>query len=238
MTELKLLNETVDFMGFKLPVIEGGFGEGQRIVTELQIAKVHSMEVREVRKSIKRLVDNLRLKLNIDYIDIKSKVKCLPVDLLLSFGYAKTGITQANSIFLLSLTGYKIFLNSLLFDSVQGKDILKYYFKDETFVVIKDYTRMEIEFFEMLSDSLIPFDITINKQYKICGYRLDGYIQQLNIAIEYDEGYHQFQKEEDLHRENTIIYELGCKFIRLSHLDSHAKNIGIVIYNILNSYKI
>ena len=62
MTELKLLNETVDFMGFKLPIIEGGFGDNQRVLTELQISKIHNMEIKEVRKSIKRLVENGRLK--------------------------------------------------------------------------------------------------------------------------------------------------------------------------------
>ena len=115
MTELKLLNETVDFMGFKLPVIEGGFGDGQRIVTELQIAKVHNMEVREVRKSIKRLVDNSRLKLNIDYIDLKESGKVFTTleSFLISLGYNKSGITQASNIYILSERGYTKLVKSM-----------------------------------------------------------------------------------------------------------------------------
>lgn len=241
MTELKVLSETVDFMGFKLPVIEGGFGDEQRVLTEVQVARIHNMEVYEVRKSIKRLVEKDRLKSNIDYIDLKEGSRLTTtsiIDLLISFGYNKSGLTQATNIFIMSETGYKIFLNSLLFNSIQGEQLLKYYFNTDSYVIIKDYTRMEIEFFSMLDEALMPFNVTVNKQYKTCGYRLDGYIQELNIAIEYDEKQHNFQKDADLKRENIIIKELGCKFIRLSHLDSHAKNIGIVIYNILNRDKI
>lgn len=109
MTELKVLKETVEFMGFELPVIEGGFGEGQRILTEIQVAKIHNMEIYEVRKSIKRLIEKDRLKSNIDYIDLKGGSKEFTtsiVELLVSLGYTKSGVTQASNIYILSERGY------------------------------------------------------------------------------------------------------------------------------------
>ena len=122
MTELKVTNETVEFMGFKLPIIEGGFGDNQRILTELQIARIHSMEIKEVRKSIKRLVENNRLKVNIDYIDIKPQVNSLPMNLELTFGVKEEYLSRTENIFILSERGYTKLVKSM--DDDESWDVL------------------------------------------------------------------------------------------------------------------
>ena len=122
MTELKVLNETVDFMGFKLPVIEGGFGEGQRLLTEVQVARIHNMEVKEVRKSIKRLLDSRRLKLNIDFIDIKPQVNSLPMDLESTFGVKPEYLSRTENIFILSERGYTKLVKSM--DDDESWDVM------------------------------------------------------------------------------------------------------------------
>lgn len=122
MTELKVTNETVEFMGFKLPIIEGGFGDNQRILTELQIARIHSMEIKEVRKSIKRLVENNRLKVNIDYIDIKPQVNYLPMNLELTFGVKEEYLSRTENIFILSERGYTKLVKSM--DDDESWDVL------------------------------------------------------------------------------------------------------------------
>lgn len=45
-------------------------------------------------------------------------------------------------------------------------------------------------------------------------YRIDWYIPELDLAIEYDEEHHKFNKEEDEARQKEIEKELGCKFLR------------------------
>jgi len=55
----------------------------------------------------------------------------------------------------------------------------------------------------------------IIRQYKVCGYFLDGYCKELNLATEVDESYHKKQKEKDIERENIVKKELNCEFIRI-----------------------
>ena len=54
----------------------------------------------------------------------------------------------------------------------------------------------------------------IIRQYPICGYFIDGYIPELNLAIEIDESYHLRRKQKDKQRQKEIEKELNCKFIR------------------------
>lgn len=55
---------------------------------------------------------------------------------------------------------------------------------------------------------------------EVCGYFLDGYDAERNIAFEYDEPYHyadvynNILKEKDIERQNEIIRELNCEFYR------------------------
>ena len=52
----------------------------------------------------------------------------------------------------------------------------------------------------------------------------------LNIAIEYDENYHNtYTYEQHEGRQKEIEKELGCKFIRISDKNSDDYNIGFVL---------
>jgi len=57
----------------------------------------------------------------------------------------------------------------------------------------------------------------IIRQFKIEGYFLDGYIPELNLAIEVDE--RPKIKEKDLERQKAIEKILNCKFIRVEDYD-------------------
>ena len=57
----------------------------------------------------------------------------------------------------------------------------------------------------------------ILRQYEVEGYFLDGYIQELNLAIEVDE--RPKTRERDLERQKIIENKLNCKFMRINDYD-------------------
>lgn len=90
-------------------------------------------------------------------------------------------------------------------------------------------------FINGLEKALAPFGIKGIKQHTILGYRIDYYIESLNIAIEYDEnGHEHYSHERHELRQELIEDELECKFIRVTDKESHEYNIGYVIKNIFN----
>lgn len=100
MNNLQILGKQ-NFMGKEIPVIEGGFGEGKRCLTDKTIAEIHNQPTREIRR---RINDNIkRFKEYIDFIDLKGVGES---HTLASLGYAKQSITQAEHIYLLSERGY------------------------------------------------------------------------------------------------------------------------------------
>ncbi len=100
-----VLKGTQEFMNKQIPVIVGGFGEDNKVVTDKMVAEIHNMNVTDVRR---RITDNIkRFKESIDFIDLKQRMREMhTLDLLLKLGYSKQAITQAEHIYLLSERGY------------------------------------------------------------------------------------------------------------------------------------
>lgn len=95
--------------------------------------------------------------------------------------------------------------------------------------------RQEIEFVNQLENALIPFGVKGKKQYQILNYRIDYYIPDLNVAIEYDENEHNgYTYDKHGGRQLEIENKLGCKFIRVSDNNTHSYNIGLVIKELFN----
>jgi len=72
----------------------------------------------------------------------------------------------------------------------------------------------------------------ITTQFIIGSYRIDIYFIKYKLAIECDEYFHIFQKEDDIKRETFIINQLNCKFIRFSQNGDRNINISELIKNI------
>lgn len=100
------------------------------------------------------------------------------------------------------------------------------------------FSRKENEFLDVLKEQLAIFGITkCNSQYSdlVCGnYKIDLYIPELNVAIEYDENGHQgYSYEAHELRQQLIEKELGCHFIRVSDDKSHVENSAIVLRELM-----
>lgn len=96
--------------------------------------------------------------------------------------------------------------------------------------------RKELSFVNDLEEFLSAFNVKGIAQYKIDDkYRIDYYIPDLKIAIEYDEsGHKDYDREKERMREEYIKNKLGCKFIRVPDDNSDIKNIGIIAKELYN----
>ena len=94
--------------------------------------------------------------------------------------------------------------------------------------------RKEISFLNDLEQVLLPLGIKGIRQYKVFNYRIDYYIPDLKIAIEYDENDHKgysYEKQEG--RQKKIEKELKCRFIRVSDKETNEENIKLITNIIL-----
>lgn len=110
--------------------------------------------------------------------------------------------------------------------------LLKFLFPDKEIIVIN--TPREINFLDKLEEVLEELNIKGIRQYMVDNYRIDLYLPNMNIAIEYDENEHSaYEFKDHEFRENIIKEKINCHFIRVSDKFSDLHNIGFVIKNIL-----
>ena len=127
-------------------------------------------------------------------------------------------------------------------------EVLKYLLSiDQKEVIVVEQQRMEIEFLDVLEKQLRVFGITkferqsTRVKSKRGSYRIDLYLPEINVAIEYDEERHKYYGSEAQElRQELIEKELGCKFIRVGDDKDHVTNSAIVIrklilHNLLNN---
>jgi len=75
---------------------------------------------------------------------------------------------------------------------------------------------------KILDNLEILFNYKIIRQFQVIGFFLDGYIQELNLAIEVDEKGHfsnNLLRREDIQRQKLIEEAINCKFLRIKDYD-------------------
>lgn len=111
MTKLTVL-ETQNFLGMNIPIIEGGFGEGQKVILAKTVAEIHGIELKKVNELINNNIDEFEF--GIDLINLIGVLTTDPYlkEELLKCGYTKQGlgstIGQNGNIYLLSEQGYML----------------------------------------------------------------------------------------------------------------------------------
>jgi len=100
-------------------------------------------------------------------------------------------------------------------------------------------TRKEL-LFEINLNELLDGITTVIPQYPVLNYRIDFYLPELNIAIEYDEKHHNSNKKSDNERQKEIEKILKCDFIRVGeYCEQIAINqlLKIILHKSLQEYQ-
>ena len=122
-----IVKGTQEFLGKEIPVLEGGFGEGQKVMLAKTIAEIHEKEVKEINKLIN---DNIEeFKFGIDILDLKTgdyKEPVLQKGLL-----TKAQWGNSNKIYLLSEQGYFALVQLMRTEKAKEirKELRREYFK-------------------------------------------------------------------------------------------------------------
>ena len=114
-----IVKGTQEFLGMNITVIEGGFGEGQKVILAKTIAEIHEMKVKEVNKLINSNIKEFEF--GIDIIDLKTGYYEEPV--LKNGLFTKAQWGNSNNVYLLSEQGY--FALVQLMKTEKAKEIRK-----------------------------------------------------------------------------------------------------------------
>lgn len=152
---LKIIGKK-EILNKEMLVVEGGFGEGQKILFDIQIAEIHNAKNIHVREAINKLIDRGRMKEGVDFIDLKQRIDAIDTFDLTEF-YAKQSITQAKNIFVLSERGY-IKLIKLMTDDKSWdimEEIVNQYFSMRAIINSKEDKKKELLLQLFSNDPLI-----------------------------------------------------------------------------------
>ncbi len=92
-----------EFLGKQIPVIEGGFGEGEKVVLAKTIAEIHEVELRKVNELINSNIDEFEE--GIDILDLKGNEDFAILAKDNGF-YTQNALNASSNIYLLSEQGY------------------------------------------------------------------------------------------------------------------------------------
>lgn len=114
-----MVKGTQKFLGMEIPVVEGGFGEGQRVVLAKDVAEIHKQRLDKINSLINNNIDEFEL--GVDILDLKNSN--LAEVSLLELGFTKQKIANSNNIYLLSEQGYMLLVGFMKTD--KAKEIRK-----------------------------------------------------------------------------------------------------------------
>lgn len=117
---------TQQFMGKEIPVIEGGFGEGEKVVLAKTISEIHDVELKKVNELINKNLDEFDM--GIDLLNLKdgSNLEVLAKDL----GFITSN--RQEYCYILSEQGYMALVNLMRTEKAKG---LRKQFRREYFTL-------------------------------------------------------------------------------------------------------
>ena len=199
----------------------------KKVITAWDIATIHNKEPRHINVILKYNIKNFN-KGN-DYFKINKK------EFLETFKDFKNMIpNNIKYINLFTATGYLKIVKSfqIRHDYEKLKKIYKLLNGKENINMYTSNIPNELYFNESLFEAFKSLNIKVIHQFQIDIYRVDFYIPEYNVVIEYDEEYHKSIYYQDILRENKIKEKINCSFIRCNAKDKDIKNIMKILNHI------
>lgn len=109
-----------EFLGKEMPVVEGGFGQGQKVVLAKTIAEIHEVELRKINELINNNIDEFEE--GIDILDLKGDEDFAILAKDNGF-YTQNALNASSNIYLLSEQGYHALVGFMRTD--KSKEIRK-----------------------------------------------------------------------------------------------------------------
>ena len=190
---------------------------GQRVLTTQQLAEEYGTESRRISDNFN--ANQSKYQNGVHYFKLEG-------DELRKF--KETSIsgfvgTRASALHLWTERGAIMHYNTLRGVPSDGlKRAAEYYgFSIDKLVFLAPSSR-EFVFGEEIVRNLFG-GYTVIPQHKVLNYRLDWYIPELNLVIEFDESGHADRTELDIVRQAQIEKHLGCRFLRYTDYPSNVK---------------
>lgn len=199
----------------------------KKVITAWDIATIHNKEPRHINVILKYNIKNFN-KGN-DYFKINKK------EFLETFKDFKNMIpNNIKYINLFTATGYLKIVKSfqIRHDYEKLKKIYKLLNGKENINMYTSNIPNELYFKESLFEAFKSLNIKVIHQFQIDIYRVDFYIPEYNVVIEYDEEYHKSTYYQDILRENKIKEKINCSFIKCNAKDKDIKNIMKILNHI------
>lgn len=114
-----IVKGTQEFLGMNIPVIEGGFGEGQKVILAKTVAKIHGKDLGKVNELINNNIEEFNF--GIDILDLKTD--SFKESVLQNGLFTKAQWGNSKNIYILSEQGY--FALVQLMKTEKAKEIRK-----------------------------------------------------------------------------------------------------------------
>lgn len=223
-----IFNGMKNIMGINIPVIK--IEDNKKVILSNHIAAIHGIRMNDVQDLILQNYDEFEL--GIDFIDLcDDNFKSLN-PILKKFNINIINSNRQKHCFLLSSSGYLKYYNLIRNKNEYIFNIImnEYFEINSDDEYIHFVQNKEIRFRNQLSTILNKFKIRYQFQYSVFQYRIDIYLPDFNIAIEYDENAHKhYIYETQELREMNIKNEIGCKFIRVTDEYSIDEAVSIIL---------
>ena len=134
---------TQKFMGKEIPIIEGGFGKGQKVMLAKTIAEIHKTKVDKVNELINNHLDEFEF--GVDILNLKGNENFET----LAKGneiYTQNALNKAKYIYLLSEQGYMLLVGFMKTDKAKEirKQLRREYFAMREVINSKDQLRANL----------------------------------------------------------------------------------------------